>query len=481
MRFVERVPSSPLTLFLFMGLFATILACFWLRVDLSAQFLSNLDQSGIDEICDANKGGDIYTYCTVGREFAQHGFRVFVEKVGSFIFWPPGQFFNFALATFFLGTKAPVFNFMVMHIYLLWLGFLIMVGYLCSFKFGKLGYLIPLSFFLLPEFNQFLAVTSVYLSDPCGAVYFLAGMSVLMFAKPSLKISILGGIFLVISAYYRSPNEAAIIIMLLGMITAIFYASVKAVFSNKVKFKIAFANVVSANKFLLMALVVAITLTIPWRIFTYVYDNHRVMWTRNFPMEVLVHWYEPATTPAWLAEGGGAMACKYAPDVCQTFHQPGAGYNIPAKTKELLKVIIKYPVQWVTERTQIFVRSWLMPYPGEQSILLKSLRIFLLAIFLFYPLYVCIRFLFSKDSDIRRVVLLGSSLVVVALMLLVVHIEYRYLYPYKLLALLYCFDLCLALKEYGVADLKSLIKFFRQLFIAKAAYSQIQPTSLTRN
>lgn len=444
----KRLPYK----FLIAGFFyAIILGYFWIGMSwFSPILVTNLPINlSVDELCTFFKGNDISAYCTVGRDVVLKGYTTFTQSMPEFRLWPLAPFLNFSLATFLIGTTKSIFPFFAIYSYLLWLSVFIVVGYFAAKRLGAIGYLFPVLILILPELNRFLLVLGLYGGDGYGSAYFILGFALLLFLKKtSLIISIISGVLLAVSAYYRSSNETILLIMFLAFICAIFYACLRERLKNDVSFKRTLSSEWKVYKYLMIAILIALICTTPWRAFTYKVER-RVAWTRNFDFEVHSVWYSLEEAAPWFIESGGALACKFSPQVCSRFHKQGLN-NITKTEKltELINTIKQHPFAWTAAKSEIFAIQWLGPYYKERSILLTSYRLFLLLVFFLYPIYIGTRFLFVKtNGDIKRVVLLGSILVMSIVMILLVHIEPRYLYLSKILAILYVLDI-IALYKY---------------------------------
>lgn len=439
---MKYYPKMNLLFFLFF--YGCVLAYVWLSSGLFSPWLNNNipTQMPITSLCGFFKGGDIGAYCSVGHDLAIKGSRAFAENMGEFTFWPPGQFLNFALGAWILGNDAALYPYFLTHIFILWLSVFIVIGYFAGRSLGLIGYFFPLLLLPLPEFSNFLLKVGLYGSDGYGTAIFVFSFAVLLF-KRNLTVlsSLLCGVLLVISAYYRSMNESIILLMLVAFLSAFCYKFIQMkIKGDKISNNIAL-ELYNKNKYLLYCILFAITLTIPWRVFTYNLEQ-RISWTRNIDFEIHSSWYAIEDSAPWFLDSGGALACKFDPITCEKFHQKGLqNVRKTEKFNALMKVVGKDPFKWFVAKLNIFVKQWISPYYIEKSRFLDAYRLFLMMIFFIYPIVIFINFLFSRVTDMKRTILIGSSFVMSIVLITLVHIEPRYLYMSKILAIVYVLDM----------------------------------------
>lgn len=410
----------------------------------------------INKLCEFFKGSDIGAYCSVGRDLSIQGKSAFAKNIGEFSFWPPGQFVNYSIGSIISGAQSSIFYYFFVHIVLLWLLVFVSVGHFASRFFGVRGYLFPLAFMFLPEFNSFLLKVGLYGSDGYGIATFLIAFSFLLFNKElTFRNSLFFGLVISISAYYRSVNETLLLLMTFMYVFSLLYKALQL----KVKRRMTLANslilVHRKNKFLLYCLLFAVILTVPWRVFTYKVEK-RIAWTRNIDFEIHSSWYNPEDSAPWFLASGGALACKLDPVTCSAYHIKGLQHvKKTDKFKSLLKVIVNHPVSWFYVKVSVFVKQWLTPYYLEQNILLDAYRAFLLIIFFTYPILIFKNFILSHDTSLKRVVLFGSCFGMSMIMIMIVHIEPRYLYMNKLLSIIYVLDMLAESKRFKIFSSKT--------------------------
>jgi FlaA1/EpsC-like NDP-sugar epimerase len=256
-------------------------------------------------------------------------------------------------------------------------------------------------------FGEWLAIGSFFLA-------------VLLLMHTTIKLTIAAGIFFAISAYARSQFELFLNVILLvsmGLLLAMHY------YNRSLNFK-----GLKMIKFLLVSLVVAQVLMLPWRLY-HLQDGRGFSWVSTAAIII----QNGLSTDATLQEkggnfvvlGGGNVACHIAPGHCGK-----------SDSRTFFTIFLEHPFSWIKEKVQLLPSYWFAPvskftYPSTNPDFVDKIltSVLLFSLFLTAPLLWFVR----KYAMGQMWVSIGLGLLAShVLIILFAHLEVRYFFFIKI-------------------------------------------------
>lgn len=266
--------------------------------------------------------------------------------------WPPGFMLLEAAILRVFGEQAPFITILLvlsalLHSYMMTL----LRHILLSMVPAAAASLLPLVPFCFPVTRQFLLEpTGLILGEAFAAGFYLSSVLLIFLAvrKQRLSLAIFGGLLLALSAYFRSQYGTIAMMTTLGALPLLLWLALKARQTNvqaPLRHQIVFSM-----KTLLLALVAANALMLPWRIHnkleggktTWVYTQETMAVGSLSRTEDLLK-----VGGEWIVVGGGNMACIVAPEYCGK-KDPGLFY----------RAFFEHPGEWILRKAALLDDYW---------------------------------------------------------------------------------------------------------------------------
>lgn len=294
--------------------------------------------------------GDPKYYATAAIDIAEHGW---ISTANDWIFnlWPPGFILLEALIIKLLGAGAPVI--LVLQLLAAALFSIVLVllyDLLGKCVKSKLAFTLPLLVFAFP-------VSRIFLLQPAGialgesfAIGFFLISILLAFRsveRSSLRDAVYGGVFLALSAYFRSQFELILLAMTGWGILLVF-----AIQLLRLRKSIEPEFAKSAVKTIAVVLLVAHAATMPWRAYHWQYQES-LKWVSTsdlvFSNSVMTSEHLANNYGRFVVAGGGNLVCRIDPTTC--------GDTVHAK-KLFINTFIAHPIEWYTLKFDVIGQYW---------------------------------------------------------------------------------------------------------------------------
>lgn len=262
---------------------------------------------------------DPRTFAGAGLELSRHGWLT-PDSMWIFRLWPPG----FAIL---LGSIFSIFGVEVPFLSIL----LVLTIMVCTFMLMTvrryLSLYVPAAWALgLPLLPFVFSVTRFFLLEPIGlafgegfsVIFFITSIFMLLLAVAagSIRRALVSGVFLALAAYFRSQYELLAVCMLLGALALLVGGVVLSFIRKK---SISFGKSGSSLMLVVVAMLSAQLLMLPWRIHNYI-ESGSLSWVQTADLvarnglasdEKLL-----GMGAKFVIIGGGNLACKLEPDYC---------------------------------------------------------------------------------------------------------------------------------------------------------------------
>ncbi len=302
------------------------------------------------EVLKSTLYGDPATFMKTAIEIARDGW---ITSSNQWVFnlWPPGFILLEALIIKLFGVDAPIILILQILVSLLFSIVFISV-YIIAVKYinKKLAFLLPMSIFIFP-------VSRVFILEPLG-ISFGEGLSIGFFllfvtfsiisvSRDSKSIALLAGVFLGLSAYFRSQFETILMIATIFGILLIAISIVYQLFKN--------SRLLEKCVITQIAIIVfgAFIVTLPWRIYNYAH-NDRTSWVASTSLTYanLVRTSEKLHSLGgnWIVEGRGNMVCLVNNDTCGKVKESNMAL--------LAKTFIESPLKWYSIKAEVIGKYW---------------------------------------------------------------------------------------------------------------------------
>ncbi len=286
--------------------------------------------------------GDPISFATAAEEMARIGW---VSEANRWIInlWPPGFMLLEAGIVSLLGEDAPVVAALCLISAGIFSWLLMQLRRYLSSAIGFLALLLPIGFFALP-------LTSIFIFQPTGLLFgewlsfFCMFAAVLYFISPQKYGVYIAAVLLAIAAYARPQYEVIVDGMLLYALGAYLLVRVRKSFV---------LIQLSTIRILLIALLLAQALMLPWRVYHWVFDG-RPAWTLTDSWRIE---NSLKSDEALLAAGGGFALQGGINVAC---HLEAAACNTNDKAA-FMSIFFHHPVAWLSAKIAIVPRYWFAP------------------------------------------------------------------------------------------------------------------------
>jgi hypothetical protein len=294
----------------------------------------------IQQLIKTRGWSDSVYFATAAIDIAENGW---ISSANDWIFnlWPPGFVLLEALGLKVLGHEAPViFVLQLLATVLYSIVLALLYDILGKCVKTKVAFALPLLIFAFP-------VSRVFLLEPTGISL---GESILLafrsVARSSLRYAVYAGVFLALSAYFRSQFE----LILLAM-TGWGVLLIMAIRLTRLRKSIEPQLAKSAVKTIAVMLLVAHAATVPWRTYHWIYQgNPSWVQTANLVFENSVKTSaQLAGSAGFIVAGGGNLVCRIDPSTC--------GDTANAK-KLFIKTFIAHPIEWYALKFDVIGQYW---------------------------------------------------------------------------------------------------------------------------
>jgi hypothetical protein len=362
--------------------------------------------------------GDPLSFATAAKDVVQNGWVIDSSK-STFDLWPPGFVLLEAGLLKLFGSNVPMPALLLVLSAGLFAALMIEMRRLLAASFGQWAWLIPPLMFCFAEARIFILSSVGLLLGEWLAIgsFFLA---MLLLLRATLKATILAGILFAISAYTRSQFE-----LFLDVILVVSVGLWGSRYFNKSRN----FNGWRVGKLLLIAMVVAQTLMLPWRLYHF-QEGKGLRWVTSVDMIIQDGLASDMAlqedNKTFIIIGGGNVACHIAPEHCGE-----------KESRIYLNIFLEHPFAWIKEKVQVLPKYWytfvnkstfVLPfynYPVlniAQSILLLSLL-----------LSAALLWFVRKSPAANLWTGVGSGLLIAHLVIvLFAHLEVRYFFFIKI-------------------------------------------------
>lgn len=358
-----------------------LLIAFFVR-DIPNQY--NVFDLTILQLMQVSVMGDPASFATAAIDIAKNGW-ISSENTWIFNLWPPGFILLEALIIKIFGINVPII--LVLQILAAVLFSVVMTllfKFLNDYVNKKIALVLPLLIFVFP-------VSRVFLLEPIGITlgesfaigFFLLGVlfAIRSVEKSVWRYAVYSGISLALAAYFRSQFEI-ILLALTGCGVLLL------ILLNLARTQIYLDSTIikSTVKTISIVLLVAHAITIPWRVYHWMYQESP-LWVHTasvtFGNSVMTSEYLESVHGGFVVAGGGNLVCRINPATC--------GDTANAKTL-FIKTFLEHPGTWYSLKVDIIGKYWLSSLQnwsavGTEStlldIIINSLNLILLIMIIY--------------------------------------------------------------------------------------------------
>lgn len=294
--------------------------------------------------------GDPASFAKAAIDIAENGW---ISSGNDWIFnlWPPGFILLEAAILKTFGTN--VQGILVLQILAASLFAVVLTQLYTLLKrtiHAKLAASLPLLIFAFPVSRVFLLEpTGITLGESFSVGFFLlfALLVIRSIIDKSIRYAVYAGLFLALSAYFRSQFEIIVMIFTVWWV-------VLAVLSLMTWLKrlIDLESLRFSSKMIVTTLLVTHALMLPWRAYHWVNQDHPA-WvftsTLTFESSVMTTEFLESVGGGWIVSGGGNLTCKIDPTTC--------GDKTRAK-ESFFKTFASHPVEWYQLKSKVIGRYW---------------------------------------------------------------------------------------------------------------------------
>ncbi|RKP50864.1 hypothetical protein D7S89_07270 [Trinickia fusca] len=275
--------------------------------------------ASVDHLVDGLVGwNDPRSFGTAAKDIAAHG-QLSGDNAWIFHLWPPGFIFLEAGILKVFGADVPII-FVLEFFCCAFLGVMLLLqrDFLRPLIGRVASEVAPFILFLFPVARIFLVEPAgVILGEAFSVASFLSGVLLVLRAIQAERLAwaVLAGLFLAVAAYFRSQYESLMLAATAVAVPLVLWQAVKIVRgAAQTKHQ---ATVIVRS--LLVALMVAHVLMLPWRIRNY-HDRGGMGWVQTMDIviqnalssnEILL-----AGDGEFVIAGGGNLACRLEPGYC---------------------------------------------------------------------------------------------------------------------------------------------------------------------
>ncbi|MFY9141771.1 hypothetical protein [Sulfuricurvum sp.] len=300
----------------------------------------------ISKLVQVSVMGDPASFATAAIDIAENGW---ISSANEWILnlWPPGFVLLEAFIIKVFGIDTPIILVLqIMASALFSVVLLLLYEFLNEHINQKIALILPLLIFAFPVARVFLLEPiGISLGESFSVGFFLLAilLSIRSVVQNSFRKAIYAGIFLALSAYFRSQFEIVLII-LTGWGILLF------IISKIIRFQS--PNIKSALKTIGVILLVAHAVTIPWRVYHWVHQGSP-LWVYTvsvtFGNAVSSSEFLESVHGGFVVAGGGNLVCRINPAAC----------GDTANAKELfIKTFLEHPLEWYSLKLGLIGKYW---------------------------------------------------------------------------------------------------------------------------
>ncbi len=379
--------------------------------------------------------GDPKYHLTAALDIANNGW-IGVNNDWIFNLWPPGFAVLEAAIIKIFGQNVPLIFILQLVISGLFATVSLLLFSFLIKKFNVyIAFIIPLLIYYIPVLKVFLlGQFSVSFGEPFSIAFFI--LFILLAIKSldednPIKYSILAGLFLGLSTYFRSYFETIQVLLSISAFILILFILVINFFKN--------AKNVEYNKFIkILFLIVFISnlIMLPWRLYHLKYQNSlKWVFTADLMFQNQLRSSNSFLNGAeWLLIGGANTACRVNQDTCG---------KVDENSKKLvIKTWINNPIKWYSLKFEIIdeywfsdIKDWTKPKTYADVDLNRIFNYIVLLVIIISVLYL----LFNKNNKTSSNLLLSwvyiSLILAYSAIFTFAHFEVRYFYFPKIIAI----------------------------------------------
>lgn len=375
------------------------------------------------EIQKLNGGNDYASYARGGQDYINNGYsfkNLYYDNM-----WAPGMFWLHAIILLIGGSTAPAVFLLVLASALIWSGVLTSLFKIFqSYRLNTLAsFCLPAILLLLPVLQIVLSNSNVLGSEPISIGAFVLGF--LGFVHWALhgadnKHLWYSGFWFAMSAYFRaSCNFYMYVFLGIALAAYILTIAIRYIKTRKLN-----ATASTFNRAAFIVLLSFFVFTLPWRI------TH-LNWVA--PKYIFAHiWMDDKDLAGFEINGGmNAAACKIEPDICEKYRAANLnkmqhnGEWMRQLRSNTIKIFLINHIQWVSYKAPYLAKYWYYNDTFTKS----WFNIFILVCLLWLVILSALR---KTLVDKILLVSLGSVTIGTIFPHLIIHFEYRYLYPMKI-------------------------------------------------
>ncbi len=314
-------PSSSTRVFLCYLFFTLTIGCFVRDIPNQPDIFSNVKNFYLVPL-DVMKLGDSISFTIGAKDIYEHGWLQ-DENLWLVRLWPPGFILLESIILRIGGLDTPfIFVLVLLNSLLVSFCMLLIRNRLAQSLNLVVAGLLPIIPFLFPVTRLFLLQPAgVILGESFSIIFFLCAAIFLLNAcqKSMWGYAIASGLFLALSAYFRSQYELVILAMTLITLLTFMFLKLLAKFTQLLK-----GNDRRNTAFiaLTVSLLTAHATMMPWRVFNYTdpYVNN-FSWVQTsqliYKNAGMTDISLNAAGGGWLVEGGSNLACKLDQTYCE--------------------------------------------------------------------------------------------------------------------------------------------------------------------
>jgi hypothetical protein len=229
---------------------------------------------------------------------------------------------------------------------------------------NKLVFILPLLVFVFPVARVFLLQpTGITLGESFSIGFFL--ISILLACRSVLRSSwsyaVCSGLFLALSAYFRSQFEIILIVLTgWGVLLALAF-----IFNSRRKFSNT-EVVKSTIKTIAIVLFVAHTSMLPWRVYHWVHSG-KPLWVHTawvtFANSVMTSEDLEKKNGGFVVAGGGNLVCRIDPSTCG---------DLANSKKLFIQTFIRHPLEWYSLKLDVIGKYWFSSVENWTSVSVES-------------------------------------------------------------------------------------------------------------
>jgi hypothetical protein len=325
---------------------------------------------------------DPVSFATAALDIAAHGW-ISPENDWILNLWPPGFVLLEALIVKIVGQQGPSIFVLQLAAAALFAGFMTLVYQLLRPGLGRwLALLLPMVIFVFPMARLFLLEPQgVVLGESYAIGFFLIGVVCTVFAtrQNTLRRAAYAGASIALAAYFRSQFEVLLLslsfwgVLLVAWLAARRYRSPLAKGNSD-----SMRNLVMT---IVVTLIVAHALTLPWRIYHWVHQRS-VSWVQTssliFINSVRTSEDLERNHGDFIVAGAGNLTCRIDPSTC--------GHTDEARAL-FMRTFLNHPIEWYSLKLAVIGPYWFSSIehfsvaspPGPLEVFTNAILLVLLA------------------------------------------------------------------------------------------------------